>query len=691
MAALRRAPVPNASSPAQADDLADAAAHARARRSCCGSPLPLIMKMMFAASILVAVSRLVKPISYSLGGEIPQYENEPTLDDDAVPVDSSPTNSGPVRLLSLPLDSSLFPGDGNAVANVQSKCFVPHEKWGDFRTHWGLQRVARAQYLGEGDLLVYPNVYVAPGCAAVTDRDVVPVTHMTVDRLPALKLLAKRWAGAEAAGACISLAVLLCNESDFDKLVSEFQSSALLSGIVSVHVVLGKSSKYPFNVMRNAALEPWNSAFAPELLAVRPPEAIARSVRAHTVALSRLLRSLGDRRKLERTPPLSLSPGQMFTDATPPSTSSTAEERGGMIRPRGGGQAIRAPQQQPRLLTTNGQPRLLSPNGARPAPVFAADTAIAAATTAKVTTPTRAFVGALARFFNRHRYTSERDAPVATSHGTTNAMGDGTSNATVLVFSRCGLSEIIREMAFAWTTADCLGRQTKAFYSVKETSHTGGFSAESDAAAAAEALRPPSRRLSERSSNRRSSAAVAPQTPLARPWMFTIDADALPSGDAPEFRRVMAAAEKAEFGDEDVGNALAGPSSPDSRRNGVARLRRLYSVMSFEPTSKSEFDAFVLTDPSDARAMHDEWLNGMYTARKVKVFSWYTRGAYKGTVPVRSWVTAKASSASSSTYAGPSAVDVEYMPKHEPYFLTKVSATYTARDCISLHNIHNIY
>jgi len=56
-----------------------------------------------------------------------------------------------------------------------------------------------------------------------------------------------------------------------------------------------------------------------------------------------------------------------------------------------------------------------------------------------------------------------------------------------------------------------------------------------------------------------------------------------------------------------------------------------------------------------------------YAARQVKVFSDFTKGAYRGTMPVRSWL--RRDGGGPYGVGGPASVPVEYMPKHEPYFL----------------------
>ena len=178
---------------------------------------------------------------------------------------------------------------------------------------------------------------------------------------------------------------------------------------------------------------------------------------------------------------------------------------------------------------------------------------------------------------------------------------------------------------------------------------------------------------------------------LPRPWLLILDADALPSGDEQSWRGVM---QQVTQGEVDESHEAKGPSlggtagssrtvltsattgSADS--GGLPSLRRLFSVLTFEPSSNGApgspspvdiFNSFLRdTSPrhNSTGALH-AWIRGLYAAKGARVFSDFTKGAYRGTMPVRSWLK------EGGRWATPGqAVKVEYMPKHEPYFIAKV-------------------
>jgi hypothetical protein len=95
-------------------------------------------------------------------------------------------------------------------------------------------------------------------------EDVVLTTHLTLARLPALVRLAGRWLHSgrpDPARGCLSAAIALCSAGEWAAVEAAFAGDATLAAHVQLTIVLGDWRPfYPFNVMRNAALEPWNSA-----------------------------------------------------------------------------------------------------------------------------------------------------------------------------------------------------------------------------------------------------------------------------------------------------------------------------------------------------------------------------------------------------------------------------------------------
>ena len=178
-------------------------------------------------------------------------------------------------------------------------------------------------------------------------------------------------------------------------------------------------------------------------------------------------------------------------------------------------------------------------------------------------------------------------------------------------------------------------------------------------------------------SKQRRNAAFTP----VRPWIFTIDVDALPSVGEAEFRAVMKAVALPHASDVDAVTSASDSSSAASLHmqpgGGIPHLRQLYSVMSFEapPTAGNDaFEAFTAAPPSRGTAGRERqytWLRRRFAARDIRIFSDYTKGAYLGALPLSKWLDPN------SEYHG-RAVPVEYMPKHEPYFIAKVCGTYGA-------------
>ena len=159
--------------------------------------------------------------------------------------------------------------------------------------HWSLQRVSRAsepggagkQVLRDADLALYPSVFFPAACRAVTDEDVVITTHATTSRLGAVETMLRRWVTAAPARGCVSVALLLCGEAEWEELVAALARSALLRGHAHISIVLGPWVQfYPYNVMRNAAMEPWNSAHYALLAGIREPACAAAARAAHEAA-----------------------------------------------------------------------------------------------------------------------------------------------------------------------------------------------------------------------------------------------------------------------------------------------------------------------------------------------------------------------------------------------------------------------
>ena len=167
---------------------------------------------------------------------------------------------------------------------------------------------------------MYPNVITPRACKRLTTEDVVASTHVTLSRLPALKQLVKRWADGDQR-ACLSVSLSVCSRGDWRAFLATYQKDALMRRHVTVSVVLGQAEPvdYPYNIQRNAALEPWNSAFAKELQQLRSPSNVAAGKAAHAAALAEVRGTLlqkaktigsGSAHHLSVPPPL--SPPQPF-------------------------------------------------------------------------------------------------------------------------------------------------------------------------------------------------------------------------------------------------------------------------------------------------------------------------------------------------------------------------------------------
>lgn len=170
-------------------------------------------------------------------------------------------------------------------------CMAPLPTWELQRVSLGVQEAdAHRQLQGDAPLAIYPAVHRPPACGALTDEDVVLTTHLTTNRLQALALRAERWfsgsRGPPARG-CMSVAVLLCEEGEWQALQAARAAHAVLREHAQVTIVLGAWVKfYPYNVMRNAAMEPWVSAHAGGLAAARHPACARVGAAAHAAAMA---------------------------------------------------------------------------------------------------------------------------------------------------------------------------------------------------------------------------------------------------------------------------------------------------------------------------------------------------------------------------------------------------------------------
>ena len=166
---------------------------------------------------------------------------------------------------------------------------------------WELQRVAYGHISLDNDLLVYPVVFRAPACAQVKSEDVVTATHLTIERLPIFIIRLNRWissASADGTKGCLSLSLLVCNRSEWEHFRSIYYGTPGFKEHVNVNVVLGERRKhYPFNVMRNVALEPWNSALLMDLEWIREPTARNRSQALHEQGLRASLDGVSEKRR----------------------------------------------------------------------------------------------------------------------------------------------------------------------------------------------------------------------------------------------------------------------------------------------------------------------------------------------------------------------------------------------------------
>jgi hypothetical protein len=130
---------------------------------------------------------------------------------------------------------------------------------------WSMCRVAPPLVSGEEPLLVYTSVFVGQNCISVGSKEVIPATHFTADRIPALFRLVRLWTtprrGRLRHSGCISASFGASDPSQLAELRIALEDSPGLSAFLLIHVVIGPQTPYPFNVHRNAALEPWNSAW----------------------------------------------------------------------------------------------------------------------------------------------------------------------------------------------------------------------------------------------------------------------------------------------------------------------------------------------------------------------------------------------------------------------------------------------
>lgn len=110
-------------------------------------------------------------------------------------------------------------------------------------------------------------------------------THSTPDRLGAVRRLLHRWIPRSSPRGCVSVSILLCTADEWAELQHTLDRDSLMRGHVHITIVLGPWRKfYPFNVMRNAAMEPWNSAHYGLLPSIRAPACAAACRAAHEAA-----------------------------------------------------------------------------------------------------------------------------------------------------------------------------------------------------------------------------------------------------------------------------------------------------------------------------------------------------------------------------------------------------------------------
>ena len=78
------------------------------------------------------------------------------------------------------------------------------------------------------------------------------------------------------------MALLLCEAAEWRAFDAAIEAEPLLREHVQLNVVLGAWRPwYPFNIIRYAALEPWNSAHMARLPAIRDPTCARETLRAH--------------------------------------------------------------------------------------------------------------------------------------------------------------------------------------------------------------------------------------------------------------------------------------------------------------------------------------------------------------------------------------------------------------------------
>lgn len=100
--------------------------------------------------------------------------------------------------------------------------------------HWRPTRIATGHIAGDPPLVVVPGVIASEACSPTglrSDGGIVYATHMTMDRLPQLKLLASRWQG------CVSVAIALCSAAEWQEIETAFAESASLRRYVTVTAV----------------------------------------------------------------------------------------------------------------------------------------------------------------------------------------------------------------------------------------------------------------------------------------------------------------------------------------------------------------------------------------------------------------------------------------------------------------------
>ena len=161
-------------------------------------------------------------------------------------------------LLSLPSQSRPYsPATGGAATRARSspspraQSQLPYDKIGRLLTptpvtgrwHWDTCRVAPPLVAGEEELLVFSSVFVGRQCAGVSSRDVVPATHLTADRIPALFRLVRLWTTPRRDrlhhSGCVSISFGAPDPSALTSLREALDEAPALAAFLLVHVVVG--------------------------------------------------------------------------------------------------------------------------------------------------------------------------------------------------------------------------------------------------------------------------------------------------------------------------------------------------------------------------------------------------------------------------------------------------------------------